>query len=106
MQNIGFHSITIAGRADQDPTVRYYDTGAVRATFSLVSGSSVDDEVMTSFSVEAWGRSAQIAADYIRKGVSVGIVGTLHQNSQAEPLYVLADHLRLLENISTTTSSR
>lgn len=102
MQNIGFHSITVAGRASEDPTVRYYDSGSVRTTFKIAVRSRFDEATFDSFPVEIWGRQAQIAADHVRAGSSVGVVGTLHRESAAEPTYVRVDHFQLLDNSQFT----
>lgn len=98
MPNIGFHSITITGRASEDPTVRYYESGSVRATFTIVVRSRFDDAGIDCFPVELWGRQAQIAADHVRKGTPVGVVGTLNRYEVSEPTFVRVDHFTLLEN--------
>lgn len=97
MQNTGFHSITIAGRAGQDPTVHYYESGTVRATFTIVLRSRDDDGGINHFPVEIWGKQAQIAADHVRQGSSVGVVGRLRRLSAEEETYVQVEHLEMLD---------
>ena len=97
MQSTGFHSITIAGRAGEDPTVRYYESGTVRATFTIVLRSRDDDGGINHFPVEIWGKQAQVVADHVRKGTPVGVVGRLRRLTAAEPAFVQVEHLELLD---------
>lgn len=68
---------TFTGRAGRDPEVRYFESGKVLAEFSIaVDGFKRDDEP-TWVKLKIWGKSAQVAADYVRKGSMVGVSGRL-----------------------------
>lgn len=92
------NSITITGRVSGDPEVRYYDSGAVRATFHLLVG--IGNDQPDRFLVEAWGKQAHIAADWIRNDRLVGVVGSLLRqgpdNVTPGDVYVRVDRLELL----------
>ena len=71
------NSITLVGRAGRDPEVRYFETGKMVANFTLAVNRGRDQEPDW-FSLEIWGKQAQVAADYVRKGSLMGIIGSMH----------------------------
>jgi single-strand DNA-binding protein len=69
--------VTLVGRAGRDPELRYYDSGRVVCHFSIaVNRRRKDDDQPDWFELEIWGRTAEIAGDYVRKGSLVGITGS------------------------------
>lgn len=69
--------ITLVGRAGRDPEVRYFESGTMVANLSLaVNGRSRDAETEW-FNLEIWGKQAQVAADYVRKGSLIGVYGSV-----------------------------
>ena len=78
-----FNSVVLVGRAGQDPKVRYFESGKVQTTFNLaVSRPKKKEEKGETdwFRIELWGRSAEIAGEYVKKGKLVGIEGSLREN--------------------------
>lgn len=74
------NSISLVGRAGRDPETRFLDTGMCVANLSLaVNGHSRDDAPLW-FNLEVWGKQAQVAADYVRKGSLIGVVGSLKED--------------------------
>lgn len=71
------NSITLVGRAGRDPEVRYFESGTMVANLTLAVNRRSRDEEPDWFNLEIWGRTAQIAADYVKKGSLLGIVGSL-----------------------------
>ena len=72
------NSITLVGRAGRDPEVLYFESGTMKANLTLaVNRPSRDSDEPDWFNLEIWGRTAQIAADYVKKGSLLGIVGSL-----------------------------
>jgi single-strand DNA-binding protein len=71
------NSITLVGRAGRDPEVRYFETGKMVATFTLAVNRGRDQEPDW-FTLEIWGKQAQVAADYVRKGSLIGVIGSMH----------------------------
>ncbi|MEY2976063.1 MAG: hypothetical protein RLZZ435_200 [Cyanobacteriota bacterium] len=70
--------VTLVGRAGRDPEVKYFESGAVVCSFSLaVDRRSRSSDEPDWFELKIWGKTAQVAADYVRKGKQVGIVGAL-----------------------------
>ena len=89
------NSITLVGRAAGDPEVRYFESGALRTTFTLLVSRRSAGDAPDAFPVEIWGKPAQAAADTVRKDCLVGVIGSLKRNEQMEP-YVHVDRLELL----------
>ncbi len=71
------NSITLVGWAGRDPEVRYFESGTMVANLTLAVNRRNREEEPDWFNLEIWGRTAQIAADYVKKGSLLGIVGSL-----------------------------
>ena len=71
------NSITLVGRAGRDPEVRYFESGTMVANFTLAVNRRSRDEEPDWFNLEIWGKQAQVAADHVRKGYLLGIIGSL-----------------------------
>ena len=71
------NTINLVGRAGREPDVRYFESGSMVANFTLAVNRRSRDEEPDWFNLEIWGKQAQIAADYIKKGSLIGITGAL-----------------------------
>lgn len=69
--------ITLAGRAGRDPEVKYFESGTVVANLTLAVNSTKKDADADWFSLQIWGKTAQIAADYVRKGSQIAVTGLM-----------------------------
>jgi len=74
---MSFNSITLVGHAGRDPEIRFFESGSVVANFTVAVNKPGRDEPPDWFNIEIWGKQAQVAADYVRKGSLVGIVGRM-----------------------------
>jgi single-strand DNA-binding protein len=72
----GVNSITLVGRAGRDPEVRYFESGSMVANLSMAVNRRSRDDEPDWFNLEIWGKQAQVAADYVRKGSLLGIIGS------------------------------
>jgi len=77
LQTMGVNSVTLVGRAGRDPEVRYFESGSVVANLTLAVNRRSRDDEPDWFNLEIWGKQAQVAADYVRKGSLLGIIGSL-----------------------------
>jgi len=68
--------ITLIGRAGRDPEVRYFESGTMVTNVSLAVNGYKRDDPPEWFNLEIWGKQAQVAADYVRKGSLLGIIGS------------------------------
>ena len=75
------NSINLVGRAGREPDVRYFESGSTVANFTLAVNRIRKDDEPDWFNLEIWGKQAQIAADYVKKGSLVGITGSFKIDS-------------------------
>ena len=101
------NSVVLVGRAGADPEIKYFESGRAKTTFNLAVDKPVKrtEGVDTTdwFRIELWGKSAEIAAEYVKKGKLVGIQGRLEFNrwtdangQKHEMPVIAANELRLL----------
>jgi len=70
--------VHLVGRAGRDPEMRFFDSGKVLCKFSLaVNRPSSKTDQPDWFNLEIWGRTAEIAGDYVKKGSLIGVQGSL-----------------------------
>ena len=75
------NAVNLVGRAGREPDVRYFESGSTVANFTLAVNRRSRNEEPDWFNLEIWGKQAQIAADYVRKGSLIGITGSLKIDS-------------------------
>ncbi len=75
---LSINSIHLVGRVGADPDVKYFESGSVLCKLSLaVDRRSRNAEQPDWFNLELWGKVAEVAANYVRKGKLIGIRGSL-----------------------------
>jgi single-strand DNA-binding protein len=72
----GINRVAMVGRAGRDPEVRYFESGGMVANLTLAVNRRSRDDEPDWFNLEIWGKQAQVAADYVRKGSLLGITGS------------------------------
>lgn len=83
----GVNRVILLGNLGKDPDVKYTQGGMAVASFSLATSSSVKDkdgnwqEKTEWHNIKAFGRTAEIAGEYLKKGRTVYIEGRLHNDS-------------------------
>ena len=75
------NSVTLVGRAGRDPDVRYFESGSVVANLTTAVNRRNRDEEPDWFNLEIWGKQAQVAADYVKKGSLLGVTGSFKLDS-------------------------
>jgi single-strand DNA-binding protein len=80
----GVNSIALAGHAGRDPEMRYFESGSVVANLTLAVNRRSRDEDPDWFNLEVWGKPAEVAADYVRKGSLLGITGSVGSQTWAD----------------------
>ena len=73
---MSINAINLVGRAGRDPEVRYFESGSLVANFTLAVNRRSRNEEPDWFNLEIWGKQAQVAADYVKKGSLLGISGS------------------------------
>jgi single-strand DNA-binding protein len=70
--------VTLVGRVGGDPDVKYFESGAVKCSLTLaVKRISRNSDEPDWFNLELWGKPAETAANYVRKGGLIGVSGAL-----------------------------
>ena len=78
---MGINSVTLVGRAGRDPEVRYFESGTVVANLTMAVNRRKREDEPDWFNLEIWGKQAQVAADYVKKGSLIGITGSFKLDS-------------------------
>ena len=73
---MGINSVTLVGRVGRDPEVRYFESGSVVANLTMAVNRRNREDEPDWFNLEIWGKQAQVAADYVKKGSLIGITGS------------------------------
>jgi single-strand DNA-binding protein len=77
------NTLTVVGRAGNDPEPRYFDDGKVVVNLSLavslglaIFGIRPEKDETIWLSLEFWGRDAEYVANYVEKGMRLGVTGS------------------------------
>ena len=76
-QQTDVNHIVLVGRAGRDPEIRYFESGKVVTTFSMAVNRPMKDAQTDWFDIEIWGKQAEIAGEYVKKGSLIGIEGRI-----------------------------
>lgn len=86
--------ITLVGRAATDPGATYYESGAVRVTFTMTIKRHRFGAESEPFHLELWGKTAQRAIDEVQVGALIGVIGEIRIHD-SQP-WVLVDRIERL----------
>jgi single-strand DNA-binding protein len=99
--------VHLVGRAGRDPETKFFESGSVKCTFTLaVNRRSKNSDQPDWFDLEIWGKTAEVAANYVKKGGLIGIKGSLKMDTwndkttglaRSKPV-ILVDQLDLLSS--------
>tara|TARA_B100000214_G_scaffold352824_1_gene308347 strand:+ start:892 stop:1281 length:390 start_codon:yes stop_codon:yes gene_type:complete len=78
---MGINTVTLVGRAGRDPEVRYFESGTVVANLTMAVNRRNREDEPDWFNLEIWGKQAQVAADYVKKGSLIGVNGSFKMDS-------------------------
>ena len=73
---MAINSVTLVGRAGRDPEVKYFESGTVVANLTMAVNRRNKNDEPDWFNLEIWGKQAQVAADYVKKGSLIGVTGS------------------------------
>lgn len=69
--------VTLVGRVGQDGEAKYFESGRVLYTTTLAVNRRKSGDQPDWFNLQIWGKTAEVAINYVRKGSLVGITGQL-----------------------------
>lgn len=101
------NSTVLVGRVGRDAEIRYFESGKVKANFSIAVNrwdAKTKSEVADWFNIDVWDKLAEFAGEYVKKGEQVVIDGRIAVNkwtdkasgNDRENFYILANSIRLL----------
>lgn len=99
------NSVVLVGRVGQDPEIRYFDSGSCKAKFSIAVDRTLsrENKITDWFNIEVWGKQAEFASEWIKKGALVSIQGAVELNKwtdqsgvEKEFYYVKASDIRFV----------
>ena len=104
---MSINSVTLVGRAGKDPEIKYFESGTAVAQFSIATNRVIkrEGEDDTDWhNIKIWGKGAQVAVDYVKKGHLVGIIGRIEYEKWIDrtsgekriKTVIVADRLQLL----------
>jgi single-strand DNA-binding protein len=69
--------VNLVGRAGANPEVKYFDSGSVKCTLPLaVDRRSRNNDQPDWFNLEIWGKTAEVAGNYVNKGKQIAVQGS------------------------------
>ncbi|MEH2254898.1 single-stranded DNA-binding protein [Nostoc sp.] len=70
--------VTLVGRVGGDPDIKYFESGKVVCKLTLaVNRRTKEGEHTDWFNLELWGKTAEVAGNYVRKGKQIAVKGSL-----------------------------
>ncbi|MGB3205480.1 MAG: single-stranded DNA-binding protein [Crinalium sp.] len=70
--------VNLVGRVGGEPEVKYFESGSVKCNLTLaVNRRTSKSDQPDWFNLELWGKTAEIAGNYVRKGSLIGVQGSL-----------------------------
>ncbi|MBC1240631.1 single-stranded DNA-binding protein [Nostoc sp. 2RC] len=70
--------VTLIGRVGGDPEMKYFESGSVKCRLTLaVNRRTKEGEHTDWFNLELWGKTAEVAGNYVRKGRQIAVKGSL-----------------------------
>ena len=85
-----FHTIILVGNVGKDPEMRYTPSGAAVTSFSVATSRNYKSQGQTIketiwFRITCWGRQAEYASNYVRKGHKILVEGRLVADPAGNP---------------------
>lgn len=77
--------VTLIGRVGGDPDIKYFESGTVKCRLTLaVNRRTREGEHTDWFNLELWGKTAEVAGNYVRKGKQIAVKGSLKFDSWSD----------------------
>lgn len=95
--------VALVGRAGSDPEIKFFESGACKASLNLAVDEFVSGEKRTHWiSIVDWGKTAEVLVNYVTKGKQIAVQGSLREDTwedngkKRSRLYVNIDRVQLL----------
>ena len=74
---MGMNFVVLAGRLTSDLELKYTQASKAYAKFSIAIARTYNRDEVDFINCTAWGKTAEIAAEYLKKGSMIGVQGSL-----------------------------
>lgn len=70
--------VNLVGRVGGEPDIKFFDSGSVKCRLTLaVKRQTRNSDEPDWFTLELWGKTAEVAGNYVHKGSLIGVKGSL-----------------------------
>lgn len=98
------NNVTLSGRTTREIELKTLDSGKKLANFTLaVDRRSKEGKTTDFIDCVAWGRTAEVLAEYVRKGNMVGVIGSIQtrnyedrEGNKRKAFEILVDKIELM----------
>ncbi len=81
---MSLNTVNLVGRVGGDPDVKYFESGKVVCKLTLAVNRPSKNDEPDWFNLEIWGKPAEVAANYVKKGSLIGVQGSLKVESWSD----------------------
>lgn len=101
------NNVVLVGRAGKDPEMRYFESGKVKTELSMAVTRPTKEKETDWFNVELWGKTAEVAGEYVRKGHQFGVEGRIEtwEKDGKRGVTIIANKIALLQPKEESSSS-
>lgn len=103
---MGMNVVVLTGNLTRDPELKYTQSGKAFARFSLAVSNSYNREKVDFINCTAWGKTAEIIAEYLRKGSKAGVHGRIQTGSYEKDGHKVYTTDIVVENIEFLDSKQ
>lgn len=110
---MGVNVVNLVGRVGGDPDIKYFESGTVKCRLTLAVNRRTRNKETDWFNLELWGKTAEVAGNYVRKGGLIGVKGSLKFDTWSDRTtgvertspVILVEQLELLGSKSDNSNS-
>ena len=108
---MAFNLVILTGRLTKEPELKHRASGTAYCKFTLAVNRMKKDDPADFIFCSAFGKTAELIAEYVRKGNNLGIQGRLQQDTyekdgeKISKTGVTVDKIEFLENNKTESTT-
>ena len=108
---MAFNLVILTGRLTKDPELKYGASGTAYCKFTLAVNRMKKDDPADFIFCSAFGKTAELIAEYVKKGQQVGVQGRLQQDTyekdgeKISKTGVTVDKIEFLESNKTESTT-
>ena len=108
---MAFNLVILTGRLTKDPELKYGSSGTAYCKFTLAVNRIKKDDPADFIFCSAFGKTAELIAEYVKKGNNLGVQGRLQQDTyekdgqKVSKTGVTVDKIEFLEGNKTESTT-